>query len=77
MSDDRWKGPGERFGKAPCMGCAERKVGCHSECPKYRAWKEKAAEISEALYRARTMDSYTRGRKIRMWMNQWKASKRR
>ena len=29
--------------KCPCQGCDERKVGCHSDCPKepsYDDWKQ-------------------------------------
>ena len=25
----------------PCMGCMERKVGCHSSCEAFREWNEK------------------------------------
>ena len=25
--------------KAPCKDCAERQIGCHSACDKYREWK--------------------------------------
>lgn len=25
--------------KAPCMGCTERAVGCHSTCPKYAEYQ--------------------------------------
>lgn len=31
-------------GKAPCQDCADRKVGCHSNCPKYTEWKAKAVQ---------------------------------
>lgn len=24
----------------PCQGCADRKVGCHSSCEKYKAFRE-------------------------------------
>ena len=24
----------------PCMGCMERKVGCHSSCEAFREWNE-------------------------------------
>lgn len=26
--------------KGPCLDCADRCVGCHSECEKYISWKE-------------------------------------
>lgn len=25
----------------PCKGCGERRVGCHSGCAKYKAFKER------------------------------------
>lgn len=48
-----------------CKDCKERYVGCHSECPRYRKWKEewekekewnrrKLAPIFEAYGRWRT-----------------------
>ena len=24
-----------------CLGCKDRKVGCHSTCEKYKTWKSK------------------------------------
>lgn len=28
------------LGKAPCMNCEDRQLGCHSICQKYKDWKE-------------------------------------
>jgi hypothetical protein len=28
----------------PCLGCKERHMKCHSECEKYKAFKEKVEE---------------------------------
>ncbi len=25
--------------RAPCLNCTERKLGCHVECPKYKAFR--------------------------------------
>ena len=44
--------------KAPCgQNCQERKVGCHSTCPRYEEWKiihqaelDQAREIKRGLY---------------------------
>lgn len=47
-------------GHAPCYGCFEREIGCHSECRRYIAWKRKVDDdrkarqtAEEALYRSR------------------------
>lgn len=26
--------------KGPCIDCEDRKVGCHSDCERYKAWLE-------------------------------------
>lgn len=31
-------------GMSPCQECADRKVGCHSTCPKYTEWKATAVK---------------------------------
>lgn len=30
---------------APCKGCTERVVGCHSNCEKYKEFKDYVAKI--------------------------------
>ena len=30
--------------KGGCYGCEERSLGCHSDCEKYKEWKEKHDE---------------------------------
>ena len=39
--------------QAPCLDCPDRKVGCHSECPKYAEFKrevdESRAMVNKAL----------------------------
>ena len=32
---------------APCKGCEERQIGCHSSCEKYLDYKAKAEEIAK------------------------------
>lgn len=34
---------------APCKDCEERKLGCHSICPRYRDFCEKNEERKERL----------------------------
>lgn len=33
--------------KAPCKDCMKRKVGCHSNCNKYKKWKSKQKSRDE------------------------------
>jgi hypothetical protein len=35
--------------KGPCKGCEERKVGCHSECERYKAWLKEYHDEKEWL----------------------------
>jgi hypothetical protein len=45
--------------KCPCHGCGERKVGCHSNCPKepsyddWKQWSDGRAEIDKSVTKAR------------------------
>lgn len=34
--------------KSPCLGCAERTLGCHSQCKKFNAYKQKVEEVKQA-----------------------------
>ena len=34
---------------APCQGCEDRHSGCHSECKKYKSWKDEWYEKKVAL----------------------------
>lgn len=36
-----------------CLGCTERYVGCHSECDKYRAYKEEMTEFADTVNKNR------------------------
>jgi hypothetical protein len=52
----------------PCYGCADRKVGCHSRCVKYKKAKEywdkrKGKDIREEIFEYR---DYLRGAIKRM-----------
>ena len=35
--------------KAPCQGCTDRALGCHSTCEKYKEFRAK----QEVIYKAR------------------------
>ena len=45
--------------KCPCNGCDERKMGCHSNCPKtpsyddWKQWSDERSEIDKAIARER------------------------
>ena len=36
---------------APCKLCDRRRLGCHSHCEDYKAWKDELALITEARVR--------------------------
>lgn len=44
--------------KVPCYGCPDRKLYCHSNCPKYLEWRKKADEKIEKriLYHQQEQD---------------------
>lgn len=48
-----------------CKGCKERYVGCHSECPRYRKWKEEWEKEKEwnRQKNAALFDGYSSRRK--------------
>lgn len=48
-------------GKAPCRGCDDRTVGCHSQCDKYIQFKKKIDERNDAKYKERLSTYYGRG----------------
>lgn len=37
--------------KSPCYNCADRKVGCHSECDLYSDYKKRKFDRHEAIRR--------------------------
>ena len=47
-----------------CYGCTDRKVGCHSKCEKYKAYKEKHDAINAKMAHERYMDNLLDGKKI-------------
>ena len=42
--------------KPPCKDCAERYVGCHSQCDAYQSYVEKNQRNREEIQRAKRMD---------------------
>ena len=62
---------GENVAIPPCKDCEERRVGCHSDCEKYKKWrKAKDEQYKEELEKRRSDIEYehyvkSRQRKIR------------
>ena len=42
--------------KAPCMTCNERHVNCHSDCIKYKEWKEEQDRERERILQVKRLD---------------------
>lgn len=45
--------------ESSCYGCEERKLGCHSTCEKYKAFKEKRKELYLARLEAKKHNTVT------------------
>lgn len=50
--------------RTPCKGCEDRKVGCHSSCEKYKAYRE-------------IIDKGEAEKKRKIIMNEWSMDKAR
>lgn len=37
----------------PCNGCAEREIGCHGKCERYKVWRADLDEKNERIYKER------------------------
>lgn len=48
--------------KAPCKDCPDRRVGCHSTCEKYLAFRKERDELNEKTYKQKEVEyaDYTR-----------------
>ena len=42
----------------PCKGCAERYIGCHSDCEKYAVYRKLFDERAEEKRRARESNDF-------------------
>ena len=38
---------------APCKGCKDREIGCHSLCEKYKSWRKWKDEENEKIRKAK------------------------
>lgn len=52
----------------PCYHCADRYIGCHSECDKYNEWKEnrKVDKYIQNKYRENMINDYLKRKKERL-----------
>lgn len=50
--------------KAPCKGCSDRKIGCHSMCERYLAFAEYRKRINETRLKNNEIIYYYSWRKI-------------
>lgn len=60
--------------KAPCKGCEERQVGCHSKCTKYKQFKQevdKMRKYEEEKQKQLVYSLYTQ-KKSSIWYNKRK-----
>lgn len=45
----------------PCLECGERRVGCHSECVRYREWRKEYDAKKEIENKARDAEYRAHG----------------
>lgn len=50
----------------PCKDCPDRKVGCHSQCEKYKAWRAEYDKLKEKIRQDHVVDTTIRVCKRRM-----------
>lgn len=60
--------------KAPCKGCEERQVGCHSKCTKYKQFKQEVDKMRkyEEEKQKQLVDSLYTQKKSSTWYNKRK-----
>ena len=49
----------------PCKDCKNRRAGCHSECEKYKAYKQELYELHRKQYKDNNADSEARGHEVK------------
>jgi len=50
------------YAKAPCKDCSDRCVGCHSNCDKYKAFKEENERVKVLSRKNKEIETYERVR---------------
>lgn len=60
----------------PCMGCEDRRAGCHGGCEAYKAYKDTVQEMSAQVFdyknKYRNLVSTRRGMDYKSRMAKWK-----
>lgn len=51
--------------QSPCQKCEDRKVGCHSKCKSYIAWKSEVDATSNKIHEERAKDYFVWKRYVR------------
>lgn len=36
---------------SPCRGCADRRVGCHDKCKRYKEWRKALDERNDVIHK--------------------------
>ena len=64
---------GKKELKPPCQNCAERHIGCHPECEKYKVWRDAYHKhkkiVTAEMDKERTQDSFV--------IESWAAARRK
>lgn len=47
--------------QAPCKGCEERQVGCHTDCARYTEFRKKADKYKRDKQKAMARNASTQG----------------
>ena len=50
----------------PCKDCEERHLGCHSDCERYKAYREEWERITAEIWKAKKAEALTEGYVITM-----------
>lgn len=50
---------------APCKGCEQREIGCHSSCGRYREYRQAMDEYNEQKYQQKEARFHMTGRILR------------
>ena len=42
--------------QSPCLGCADRFVGCHSKCDRFTAYQQELSEFKNEMIKRKTAE---------------------
>lgn len=63
-----------RVGPSPCKDCTDRVVGCHSDCERYKTWKD-AHEAERLKIRRGRLESQYPSVFLELWANEMEEPK--